>query len=82
MTWHSSRDLLGLDLDDVLEGYEVDFTVDTCDLDPAKLDEADAYRHRIVLDDDDFDAFSQRIHNPKPTSAKALAIFAAIGKRS
>jgi hypothetical protein len=40
------RDLLGWELDDVLEGYDVDYTVDTCALDPeisAQLEHTSKY---------------------------------------
>ena len=43
------RDLLGWDLDNVLEGYDVDFTVDVCEVrldreEQEKLDRAQAFR--------------------------------------
>lgn len=35
------RDLLGWELDDVLEGYDVDYTVDTCSIDSEIIDLAE-----------------------------------------
>jgi hypothetical protein len=78
MTWDSSRDLLGWDLDDVLEGYDVDFEVEPRNvlLDPDvrdKLDHAhpsliDALTDRDLLDAGwtaQQDRFANRVYGEK-----------------
>jgi hypothetical protein len=77
VSWTSERDMLGWELDDVLEGYDVDYTVDTCALDPEiseQLDRVDAEQR----DRDVFDAFD-RYANRSSITGETIKALCALG---